>query len=261
MRLAVIVSVVIFTFAVGVGGGIYVIRHTVNLDENMCPKDGLPKMVTAVLIDATDPISPDQKKLINDALGNVRKNVPSGGTFEIYRVDDVNNAQENLVFRKCSPGGPTDGVVFFLERWEKEFIEQSTAAFRESLNYPEGSGSPIIASIQYVADQSFAKNELFSNNPLDDVRKKLVIISDMIENTIAMNHYKKVPAYEDYKASQESRVTAGYLAGVEVKIFYLLVDRRFRRDAPQEEEHMHFWMDYFADHGANLETPMELIPY
>ena len=227
---------------------LYAERHSPPLDRTtLCPKDGPPKGVTAVLIDTTDPMSPIQQATTRAELENVRLDVPRHGAFEIYRVGVTQAGIHEPVFKGCNPGTPEE-INMLVEserhgrkRWEEGFKAPLDAVFQESLQSTGASNSPIIESLQAVAAQAF------SSNQLDDVSKKLIIVSDMLQNTPILNHYRGSLDYEAWQESLGAGSPLAHLAGVEVKILYLT-----RPDTPQGGKHVLFWENYFEGHGANL---------
>src|SRR5690606_34075213 len=101
--------------------------------------------------------------------------------------------------------------------------------------------SPILESIQSVALTSFAR--------APDRPRRLVVISDMLQHTEDLSHYRGEHNFLAFRASPRWRRLRPDLAGVEVEIFYVWRDTGLD---VQGASHVQFWRDVITEAGGRL---------
>jgi hypothetical protein len=106
-----------------------------------------------------------------------------------------------------------------------------------------------MAAIQAIAVSAFqaADAASASGTPLP---KRLVIVSDMLENSEAGNHYRGAPDFLAFKLTPAYARVRSHLDDVAVTIFYL---RRDDAAGVQGVSHIRFWNQWFADQGASVD--------
>lgn len=231
--------------------GIYVAHRLgePELDEEFCPRSG-PSTVTVILIDGTDQLNAVQQASVRLELETVRTRAPQYGRLEVYSIAST---RENLItseFSECNPMGPageqnewTGNRKHAAQQWNLVFGEPLQAVFDRMLPGGAAGESPIMESIQSVALTAFGRP---GEGPAE---RNLIIVSDMLEHSGAISHYKGVPNFDDFRASPSYAKVRAELDGVTVTILYV---RRDTKGNVQGAAHIEFWQRYFADQGAVL---------
>lgn len=206
------------------------------ITELGCPVSGATGM-TAVIIDATDPIS---EITLTNLRNEFRREISQISKGQYLRIASLTGTPWELptMFDGCNPGDGQEVDIWTnnpqrrQERWEEAFgtpLEQLPESFG---TVQTASQSPIMAAIQKM------RNDLFDSDiAADNVSKRIIIVSDMIEHTDLYSQYRTGPDFEAYLHSDGHRTYRTDLSGIEVTILY--VDRASRNfgSAP----HMEFW--------------------
>lgn len=216
--------------------------------HTLCPVSGPPTAVTAVLIDASDPISPVQTEAIRREVDALRDTLPRHGAFEIYLVGETIEATRQPLFKACNPGNPDDvdeltgSRKLVAQKWSTGFAEPMAAAFAKAVPHGTEKTSPIMESIQSVAVTAFGGPKL------NEVPKRFVIVSDMMQNTPAFSHYRSTD-YDRFRSSGAATAMLADLRGVDVQILYV---RRQAAQRWQGAKHALFWQAYLSAQGATV---------
>ena len=256
-RRALILIAVIGVVAAGiVGAYFYVQQSHVPLDTvSLCPIDG-PRELTAVLIDRTDPLNKVQSAALRVRLQKIKTEVPRYGEIQIYTVRPLETGLLRPELRICNPGrgadvNPAIGNPRLAERkWQESFASRLDALIAEMVASSEANVSPVMESVQSVALSAFSSNSLHGKP------KKLIIVSDMIQNTPGHSQYRGITSFQNYKTSKHYRHVRADLTNVSVEIIYILRDTKVRDDKArlQGKRHIEFWQHFFADMGEPLGT-------
>lgn len=228
---------------------IYVKNRHIKIDKNtFCPEKDLVE-ITAVLIDRTDKFNTVQQKSIKVHLEDLREEIPVGGLLSIYSVSATKNELLRPEFKMCNPGhgdevNPLFGNPRIVEkRWMRGFDEPLQRVFNDMLSPGEATESPIMESIQSIAVSTFSSRKFRS------VAKRLVLVSDMLQHTKELSHYRADLDFTKFSKSNYYRRIRANLNGVKVIIFYI---NREEIGSIQGRDHIIFWQKYFADQGAIL---------
>ncbi len=230
-------------------------KSHVEIDKaTLCPVLGA-KATTVVLIDRTDSMNPVQQGALLQKLDDIKAETPKYGAIEIYSVGQVGEALLRPEVKLCNPGRGEDvdqtiGNPRLVEkRWKEGFQAPLERVFKDMLRPGEAKTSPIAESIQSVAITSFdADNQSGAD-------KRLVIVSDMLQNTPEFNQYVALTPFERFKTTEYYRRVRAHLDGVRVEILYV---RRPTARQIQGEGHIEFWQQFFMDEGATLERVIAL---
>ncbi|MCB1883087.1 MAG: hypothetical protein KDG89_03670 [Geminicoccaceae bacterium] len=241
-------GILIGVFVVFLAGGLgllgYAWATAPDLDTATgCPRSG-PSSVTAVLVDATDGMSPVQALAVRKRLRELRDAVPTGGAFEVYRVGPA--ALEPLA-AACNPGRAAEGSVWTQnrrllgERFEAAFEAPIEAALAGLEGGAPADSSPILESLKSVAVSAF------EGTGRSDRPHRLVVVSDMLQHTSGWSNYREPLDAARLLKSDDYRRTAPDLRGAEVEILYLA-----RRTAKpiQGRAHVAFWRDVLVAAGV-----------
>lgn len=215
-----------------------------------CPTTG-PTSVTAVLFDTTDPIIEMTSDDLKNNFDQIGSDIPEGGLFYIAALTPQTGVIETI-FEACNPGldaNPwTSNPKLAKQRWE-EYFKKPLDQARENIGRGiSGDKSPIMAGIQKIKLTVF--------DPLErvDIPKRLIVASDMIENTPSYNQYKSSLDYVSFDKSQAKREFYTSLKGIDLSILYIK-----RRNFNHYAEHTAFWNEWASESRAhNLDLdPME----
>lgn len=245
----VILGSVFIVFAIGYGMYSKAKKAQVPLDSvTLCPLDG-PSGVTVLLIDRTDPLGPVQTADLRQHLLRIRDGLPLYEGIEIYSIGPVVNevlSEEGPMLCNSGRAEDVDSLTanprLTEKRWKERFAEPLQKVFDKLLEAGHDERSPIMESIQSVSVTAFG-----SLSPKAKHRR-LIIASDMLQNTEALDQYKgDIIPFSQFKTTAEYKRLRTDLQGVEVEILY------FERNvSPQGRKHIEFWQEYFADSGAKL---------
>jgi len=220
--------------------------------ETLCAEAG-PSALTVILIDATDPISPLQRASIENQFAKLQAAIEQGERIDIYEIRDAETVLQPKL-GLCRPQSAaevnelTGNKSIAQRRFDEKFRTPFDAIIDAMLERSEGQSSPIMEGIQGAAVASLSKWPTAQ-------KKRLIIISDMLENGAGGVHYRGVPAMATYKREALYERVRANLTGVSAEIWYL---RRGDAASVQGRTHIAFWSDYFADQGASLDRVVQI---
>lgn len=149
----------------------------------------------------------------------------------------------------CRP--PATGSVVYegkrkIERtFRDRFLLPLYSSVDNSLGVALGERSPILEMIQYLSRNQDIRDGLGGSN-----RKTLILVSDMLQHSARFSHYRP-STYEDFLKQAAPQLRAD-LRGWNIQVLYL---QRYGKDERhQTPQHIEFWMRYFHEAGAKLET-------
>ena len=223
-----------------------------DLDHQGCPKKTGPSREVVVLLDTSDPLGDKHKAELrrivremtspsasgrHDALA-VRK----GERVTLYRLESA-GAPERPIAQICHPGGNpeekqrfeelTKGTVITEWRW-KQFAKVIEAMFPSQEREAQPS-SPILETIAVIS----ARHASSRRAEKGAKPTHLVVISDLLQNTGLLSHYKPYPNPEEIP-----RELSTDLSRVEVSLFRLL---RHKYEIYQTPEHYYWWTDWVEE--------------
>lgn len=242
-----IVGVVV---AVGLIGFAYVgvMNSTKPLDdETLCPTS--PSSVTVLLVDVTDPMTTAQKQDFRNQLNRLRSAIPRYGQLIITKVDSSSSELLRPVIVRCNPGtaddvndltGNPSGVQ---KSHDEQFVAPLDLAFDSLTRASAADRSPIFESVQSVALTELAKSEV------SGVPRKLVLVSDLLQNTETISFYSGLPAQDELIGSAPFRRVRTDLSGLDVEIWMLE-----RSDANQTQPRalIELWDAAITAQGGNV---------
>lgn len=217
------------------------------LDENLCPTT--PTSITVLLIDVTDPLTVAQRQDFQNQLIRLRNSIPRFGKLIVAKVDSTSSSLLDPVIIRCNPGTGEDanewtGDPKGLQKQYREGFEEPLERVFRGLSQASGADrSPIFESVQSVA-----LTELLTPDAVDHPRK-LVIVSDLLQNTDSITFYSGLPSQDSFIASPAFRRVRSDLREVEVEIWMLE-----RSDAPRTQPRalVDLWDRAIAEQGATV---------
>lgn len=224
------IQIAVVALLVLVGGGIFyaVAKGNKALDDNLCP--ATPTSVTVLLVDVTDPLTVAQRQDFQNQLIRLRNAVPRFGKLVVAKVDSASDDLLKPVIVRCNPGTAQDVSELtgnpggLQEQHEKGFVEPLDRAFAGLASASGAEASPIFESVQSVA-----LTELLTPSATE-LPRKLVLVSDLLQNTGGMSFYSSLPSSEAFLSSPEFRRVRTDLRDIEVEIWMLE-----RADAPHTQ--------------------------
>lgn len=216
--------------------------------ENFCANN-LEKL-TVIIIDATDKLSLIQKASLKTRLWEIANNLEKNThKIQIYSVDKIIDKILEPSIDLCNPGSAleanqlTENKKIIQRRYEEKFKKNLDIILDNVLNRDSLNQSPIMESIQSVAITSFI--------PLNNksINKKLILVTDLLQNTPKFSSYKSSYNFTQYKESEHYKHVKSDLENVDVELFFLHRENTSKIQTPQLRD---FWMEFFSSQGANV---------
>jgi hypothetical protein len=240
------VAVVLAAFA---GIGAFVLNEMKSrpeLDAKLCPVKSGPMAVTSILVDRTDGLNSIQATALSDWIRTWASDVPEGGAFKVYEVGS-GAALLSPVVDICNPGS-SEGKNELItnkrkldERYEQGFKQKVEQLLSDMQTDKTAKSSPIMEGIQAIAVRDFGPNA--------PVSRRLIIVSDLLQNGSTLSLYKSIPDAESFLSSPNGNSLRSNLSGVEVSVFIL---NRKAEAARQTDALGLFWMNWLTGQGASI---------
>lgn len=195
------------------------IAHKSLDDVTLCPPD--PQSITVLLVDVTDPMNIPQRQDFLNQLDRLRSSIPRYGKLVVAKVDPVSDRLLTPVITRCNPGTAQDvsevsgNKKRTQKQWDEKFKAPLDVAFSKLLEASSANRSPILESIQSVA-----LTELQAAG-LADKPRRLVVASDLLQNTDSISFYRGLPDPGAFTTSQEFSRVRTDLRGIDVELWML----------------------------------------
>jgi hypothetical protein len=217
-----------------------------------CPVSG-PRAIHVVLIDQSDPITPQQGLRVRQELARLR-DTAAGERIDIFAAEGDAANVLSPVFSLCSPGQGKDANALYQnpERVQRRFEERFAAVLERTidrlLQAQTRQSSPILESIKAAAVTAYG------NVSPGAIPLRLTIISDMVQHSAANSHFKGQMDFGELARAPVWRSLQPNLKGAEVNIFYVLrpTARRPGGQPIQTRGHQLFWEHAIQASGGNL---------
>lgn len=200
-----------------------------------------------VLIDKTDPFSASQRDEFLAKVRELKATLEQGERLSIYVLDDNNYKAPQAALSICNPGTEATANPLYQnprqmqKKFDHVFGQPLDRVAQETLVNTTAVSSPIIEMIYSISLlHDFGPNQTY---------RKLVIFSDLLQNTKEFSHLKGVPLYEDYRNSAYAKALMPDLQGVHVEVVYLL--RKENYQIQRSTVHQSFWGGFFQEAGAS----------
>lgn len=234
--------------------------------ETLCPTSG-PSAVTAILVDTTDRLGPVSRA---DVLAHLHEEVSSGSANELFLAFETQATEPSGVpeplFEVCHPGHPEDANPLIEseqrieKRLEERFLAPLAQVFKELLDREPAASSPLMESTQVAAVTVLGRRDYA------DVPKRLLLVSDLMQNTDSLSFFRQVPDYSEFVSTSAADQLSTNLGATDVEI--LFVQRRAHarlRDAVARDTArcsetgdrrtrslIEFWCRWIEDQGGTL---------
>lgn len=217
-------------------------------EETACPSD--VDGVTVLLVDVTDPMNTPQRQDFRNQLDKLLGQIGRYEKLVVVKVDPVGSSLLAPVITRCNPGSArdvtdVDGNPQKLERQHRElFIQPMTEAFEGLMVASGAARSPVMESVQSVALSEFQKSGV------DDGERRLILASDLLQNTDRVSFYEGLPNPKEFVKTQAFQRVSTDLSGVDVELWLLQRD-----DSQQTQPNaLHEFWDYFINEQGGQVT-------
>jgi len=242
--------------SIGLGGGYLAwsyVSSRPNIDEaTLCPKDG-PTGVLVVLLDLTDPLTPQQgarlRTLLDERIADT-----SQGTMISFGVVSNDEALRGKLFSSCKPADGSKASQIYenpsliAARFQEDFLTPLRAGLDEAMSAGVEDRSPIMESLQTLIAETPAFETSMGPH-------ELLIVSDLLQHSETLSFYR-VEGWEDLRASGGTGRLARNLNGAWVSILRV---PRPGASALARDQIDEFWSRYFDMQGARAPISVEIL--
>ncbi len=243
------------------------LTHVAGADEKinprtLCPVSGSTGQ-TILLIDTTDPLTLVAQEKLKQLLKAFRDShnehyLQRGHELIVYRLTPrVKNIGKPV--RVCNPGNPEDrtwtdnltsGKYGELRKWRifERHLLRSLPRIGEQVS---GDQSPLLESMALIIARHV------SSIGVKDNRKpnRLILFSDMLQNSDRLSHYKYLPGMKEFKKLTGYSEMHSDLTDVNVWLFYV---RRPNLEHKQTPKHYYWWTQVVENFNGKLIKQMPL---
>lgn len=216
--------------------------------DTLCRSDEGPSSITAILLDRTDSFSAITKSDLEAQIWDRLNKIEENHEVSLFVVEPTQDKTLNPIIQVCNPGDP-DNVDYFTQseaivrrNWQQKFRQPLEEELKSLLNEKEAPLSPIMESIQSVSITHF-------QNERRSVPRRLIIISDFLQNSDVISFYTNQPNFNLFKKTSEHRGLNPDLRGVEIEMWLI------QRNQPQQGDGgklLKFFQSWFSEHGGQV---------
>lgn len=212
-----------------------------------CPPSA--SSITVLLVDVTDPLTLAQRQDFLNQLERLRASVPRYGKLAIFQVDAASNELLRPVIERCNPGTAADvdemtgNPAAVEEKYQSLFKQPLDEAFGKLMNASGADRSPILESVQSVALTELKKPGV-EGKPI-----RLIIASDLLQNTDRISFYGALPASRELLASDAFRVLRTDLSDIKVELWML---QRLDSQQSQPKALIDLWDAVITEQGGTV---------
>jgi hypothetical protein len=206
------------------------------------------------LVDKTDPLTFIQSQAFTVIFKDlIEKRVPEGYLLSVFVLGDHFQQNATPLVELCNPGAGsgrselTSNLTKLRKQYENKFIGPLLGQFEQLVAVRSSDISPIFEMLQLVGLNAFRKHDVQGE-------RRLVIVSDMLQNTPEFSMYKGAVDYAAFATTDYAKRTRPELLGVKVELHYLM-----NKPQIQTRRNLQFWEDFFENAGAHIDIvrPME----
>lgn len=202
-----------------------------------------PRQVTAIILDTTNRIGPISRA---DILGSLDELVDASQPEEEVIIlhpprSTAQIAEPQVMVCYRSKPNPLFENVGVAEEMRKAFRDRLKERFRQLIDSEEAKISPIMETIQAASVTLFARNEYAG------IPKRLVLVSDLMQNSEHLNLYGHSLDYSMFSGTPGSVALGTDLDEVVIDVY--LVQRSVH---PQVMRLIEFWTKWIEDQRGML---------
>lgn len=231
----------------------------------LCPSEEHIREEHLVLLDATDPWNPLQRRVIEQTFRDLQEELPRFARIYLHTIERSGAILPQPLVLLCHPGRPedlegmtmlgkaTDDILanprMMRERWTEGFVNRLDSVFAAQADLPSAAQSPIMETLRGAAVEAFGRGNAESKPP-----RHVHIFSDMLQNSTAYSHYRAAAWDPEHAVQLADPAETGTrsLEGARVNVY--LLDRPALERNPEWSRValVRFWDRYFSAQGATL---------
>lgn len=217
-------------------------------DEYGCPATG-PVANYIMVVDRTGEIPQSAQRAIRTNIETIINKAPVGTRISLYEIDSqYMRGLSSAKFTMCKmrDGSHADSLTENAEMLKRTFREKFQEPFMSALN------DALVGSSQKRSPILEAMVDATSVEPFQiPAPTTIYLFSDMLQNSDEYSQYKVREHFDAAVQRSEVNRLIPSLAGVEVKLFYML--RVGKELKMQTNDHVQFWLDYFQAANAEIQ--------
>ena len=221
-----------------------VIRDPVTL----CRSEG-PYSITAILLDRTDSFGTHTRNDLKVQIQNLLDSVEENHEISLFAMESTYEEGLDPIIRVCNPGDPDNvdpliqSEAIVRRNWQQKFRQPLGEVMRTLLEEKEAPSSPIMEAVQSVSITHFQDTER------RNVPRRLIIISDLLQNSNALSFYRERPDFNRFQHTHQSRGLNPDLRGVDIELWLIQ-----RRQSQQEDggPFLKFFQSWISQHGGQV---------
>ena len=221
--------------------------------DTLCQVSRPTTDIIAILIDATEGLPERAARQASIRIEQVLSAAPENSLINLYAIKSGNESHIEPIANICKPSNGEDvsnltgNKHYTIMQYEERFLKPLRLQIDNLIDANSSSTSPLIESMQSAVIESFEANA-------NTGEKRLIIVSDMIQNTNLYSFYREKPSYENYnEISTQSGKGMLRLDGITVEL--LIVARSFPKGTRKDV--VRFWSLFLKDKGAANGSAME----
>jgi hypothetical protein len=214
-----------------------------------CPTDENQRFgKTVALLDLTDPLNKAQKEFFLKEIKELKDQIPKHHSLTIYTLDEDLDLSKSRKLIMCNPGTADDIESTYdkisinpkeiQKRWVEGFSKQISDVVNSIITKNNSqNSSPVMEMFQLIALKEFKGFKGADN--------KIIILSDMIQNTYEMSMYENgLISFSKFKKTDNfSKVKTNLNDNVSVELF--IIQRDGYRAMQRNSNFVNFWANYF----------------
>lgn len=214
----------------------------------LCRSEG-PYSITAILLDRTDSFGTHTKNDLKVQIQNLLDLIEENHELSLFAMESTHENGLDPIIRVCNPGDPENvdpliqSEAIVRRNWQQKFRQPLEKVLRTLLHEKEAPSSPIMESVQSVSITHFQDTNRRS------VPRRLIIISDLLQNSDVLSFYREPPNFQRFQRTHESRGLNPDLRGVDIELW--LIQRR----QPQQGDGgalLKFFQSWLSQHGGQV---------
>ena len=208
---------------------------------SLCP--AVPPSHTIILIDRSDGPATSQAEQMETIVQRMKEDLQPLEQLSIYSI--ANQPSPSRHFSKCNPGSGSqanalyENPVLIQQKFDRQFGNGFDTAFEGIKNIGELPKSYIMESIRVLGSHTSFESKV--------KKRKLVIFSDMQQNSDLYSIVRQIPDFQDF-VDRQTNLASLDMSGIQVEIYLLM--RRKNTSEIYTNRLVEFWQQYFQKQGV-----------
>ncbi len=233
------------------------------LDGELCRRGEPLAAHTLILVDQTDPLTIEQRRRLRHVIDSEARRLAEHEKLSVLALSAASPYEPEILFARCAPKNVRDvneltgNPGFARAKWNRDFGAPLDSALDRLMRVPNAPVSPIVEAVKGLTWRHDFGSDL--------KRRRLVVFSDMLQNTDGWSQYGRGGLgvdFDKFSASAFAAQKSPELRGATVRIAYL---ERPETLHLQGRSHKDFWLRFFRAAGAEAafwseEPPAATLP-